>query len=87
MVQQSLVRFEPKSLVRELIAYGEPEAAEKLMTLEPAAIEAIGIRAHQLWSEIMLDKAICLAIVEYVEGAPRPLRRKRRTYAKPSTSR
>ena len=77
---QSKVTFDPKTLVRELIAYGEPEAAATLPTLSSDAIEAIGVRAYSLWVGMMLDKAICLAVVEYIEGAPRPLRRKRRQY-------
>jgi len=85
---ESAVAFEPKDMVRELIAYGEPEAAAKVMDLDTAAIQQIGVRAHQIYSDFsgqrgpMLDTAICLAIVEHLEGKPRPLNRQRRQYPK-----
>jgi hypothetical protein len=85
---ESAVVFEPHKLVRELNAYGEPEAANKITQLETKELLAIGRRAHAIWSTFsgehgpMLDKAICLAIVEYIEGSPRELRRKRRQYPK-----
>jgi hypothetical protein len=72
--------------VPELIAYGEPEAASKLQMLDATELQAIGRRAHAIWSTFsgehgpMLDKAICLAIVEHIEGRPRELKRKRRQY-------
>jgi hypothetical protein len=82
------VAFNPEKIVPELIAYGEPEAAAKLVQLSAQELQVIGRRAHELWSDFtgergpMLDKAICLAVVERVEGQPRDLKRKRRQYPK-----
>ena len=79
------VTFDPRDLVRELVAYGEPEAAELLPHLNEQAIAAIGVLASRHSSgpeNPILDKAICLGIVEFLEGQPRPLRRKRRLYPK-----
>ena len=86
---QSAVIFDPKDMVRELVAYGEPEAAEALPKLDLKALAKIAIRAHSLDSKsvgfvgpVMVDTMICLAIVEHVEGRLRPLKRKRRVYPK-----
>jgi hypothetical protein len=84
----STVVFDPKRLVQELIAFGESEAASKLLLLEANELQAIGRRANAIWNDFTgergptLDKAICLAVVEHVEGKPRELRRKRRQYPK-----
>ena len=85
------VVFDPKNLVKELIAYGEPEAATKLMLLDTQALQAIGRRADAIWSDFSgergptLDKALCLAIVEHIEGKRRELKRKRRVYPRTAT--
>jgi hypothetical protein len=82
---RSTVNFKPHDLVRELLAYGESEAAEKLLQLNDRQIAAIGVLAsahYSAWDRPVLDKAICLGVVEFLEGAARPLRRKRRCYAK-----
>ncbi|MFC7420571.1 hypothetical protein ACFQNF_11880 [Iodobacter arcticus] len=79
------VSFSPRDLVRELLAYGEIDAAEKLMQLDPQAVAAIGVLASNHYSapeNLILDKAICLAVVEFLEGRVRPLKRKRRLYQK-----
>jgi hypothetical protein len=85
---EPIVVFEPDKLSHELVAYGEPEAAEKLICLGPDELRAIGRRAHHIWTGFsgesgpMLDKAICLAVVEHLEGKPRDLKRRRRQYPK-----
>jgi hypothetical protein len=68
----------------ELVAYGEIEAAEKLLHMDTKTILKIGLRAHEQFSEgnLILDKAICLAIVEHIEGKSRELKRKKRSYPK-----
>lgn len=83
-----MIRFDPATMVQQLIAYGEPSAAKHCATLTPAAVEHIGIRAYELWNRvaagrkrgISLDHAICLAIVEHLEGHPRELKRTRRIH-------
>ena len=82
---RSTVTFRPEALVRELNAYGEIEAAEKLVRLGPLAIAAIGVLASRHLSSpanLMIDTAICLGVVEFLEEQARPLRRKRRVYPK-----
>jgi hypothetical protein len=84
---RTTVRFDPKDMVRELLAYGEAEAAKQIMQVSPKAIMAIGVLASRHYSapdNPMLDTAICRAVVEFLEGKARPLRRKRRFYAKSS---
>ena len=82
---RSTVHFDPRDLVRELVAYGETDAAEKLLILDQHAIAAIGVLASRHYSapdNPILDKAICLGVVEFLEGQARPLKRKRRLYPK-----
>ena len=82
---RSKVHFKPGDLVRELMAYGEPEAAEKLQGLDEQAIAAIGVLASRHYSgpdNPILDKAICLGVIEFLEERARPLRRRRRVYLK-----
>jgi hypothetical protein len=84
----SAVVFEPESIVRELITYGEPEAAEKLTSLDPASLQAIGRRAYEISNDFvggrgpMIVTAICEAVVEQIEGKRRPLKHKKRRYPK-----
>ena len=80
---RSTVNFNPRDLVRELVAYGETNAADKLLQLDQQAIAAIGVLASRHYSapdRPILDKAICLGIVEFLEEQTRPLKRKRRLY-------
>ncbi len=80
---RSTVTFEPRDLVKELVAFGETEAAQRLMQLDAQAIAAIGVLASRHYSaddRPFLDKAICRGIVEFLEGQARPLRRTRRKY-------
>ena len=86
---ESAVIFDPKDMVLELIAYGEPEAAEALPKIGLKTLAKIAIRAYSLDAKsiglvgpVMVDTMICLAIVEHVEGKLRPLKRKRRVYPK-----
>lgn len=81
----STVAFDPVDMVKELRAYGEVDAADQIVKLNPEAIRTIGALAHKHYSAStspMLDTAICLGIVEFLEGKTRPLKRKRRVYAK-----
>jgi len=81
----STVHFNPRDLVRELVAYGEMDAAKQLLLLDHEAIAAIGVLAFEHYCDParpILHKAICLGIVEYLEGRARPLKRKRRIYPK-----
>jgi hypothetical protein len=87
---RSTVNFNPRDLARELAAYGEADAAEKLLQLDEREIAAIGVLASRHYSapdRPMLDKAICLGIVEFLEERARPLRRNRRLYAKSTDTR
>jgi len=71
-----------KDLTANLAAYGEGEASAGVAGLSEAdmvRIYEIGYR-HALSGE-NLDRASCLAAVEVLEGAPRPLRRQRRVWA------
>ena len=70
------VAFALEPLARQLQAYGEPQVAEWLLTVDADTHAKISVRAHQIPG--MLDKAICLAAVEVFEGHPRELHRKRR---------
>jgi len=82
---RSTVNFNPRDLVRELVAYGETDAADKLPQLGQQAIAAIGVLASRRYSAAdrpILDKAICLGVVEFLEEHARPLKRKRRLYPK-----
>ena len=82
---RSTVTFKPDRMVRELVAYGEPEAAATLTQLDAEAVAAIGVLASRHYSapdNPMLDTAICRAVVEFIEGTARPLRRRRRVYPK-----
>lgn len=82
------VVFDPQSLVPELIAYGEPEAALRLVQLSSKDLLEIGRLAYTKFRvgpnepDMMVDKAICLAVVEFIEGRSRELKRKRRFYQK-----
>jgi hypothetical protein len=69
------------------VAFGEVDAAEKLLQLDAQSIAAIGVLASRHYSapdRPFLDKAICRGIVEFLEGRARPLRRSRRKYPKES---
>lgn len=82
---RSRINFDPQDLVRELVAFGEIDAAQRITELSPRAIEAIGVLAARHLSapdRPFIDKAICLGTVEFIEGKARPLARKRRTYPK-----
>ncbi len=84
---RSTVNFDPGDLVRELVAFGEVDAADKLLQLDAQSIAAIGVLASRHYSapdRPFLDKAICRGIVEFLEGRARPLRRSRRKYPKES---
>nr|WP_321329375.1 hypothetical protein [Alcaligenes faecalis] len=82
---RSWVTFSPDSLLPELLAFGEVEVANRFTQLDAQAIAAIGVLASRHYSSPdrpFLDKAICMGIVEFIEGQPRPLKRKRRIYPK-----
>ncbi len=82
---RSTVNFNPHDLVKELVAYGETDAADMLLQLDQQGIAAIGVLASKHYSapdRPILDKAICLGIVEFLEERARPLKRKRRLYPK-----
>jgi hypothetical protein len=86
---RSRVYFNPNDLVRELVAYGEIDAAGKIPFLDEHAIAAIGVLASRHYSgpdNPILDKAICLGIVEFIEEKARPLKRRRRLYPKQGAS-
>ncbi len=77
------VSFDPSDLAPQLIAYGEPEAAEALLTMTPETHQQVSVLAGRLLSDnLTIDKAICIAAVHVFEGKARPLRRKRRVYPK-----
>jgi hypothetical protein len=84
---ESKVTFRPVDIAPQLIAYGEPDAAEKLMQLDDSSLHKIGVLAfnNYLVPKTILNKAICLAVIEYLEGTKRELRRKKRVFPKGST--
>ena len=70
------------SLAAELRRFGEEAVATKVESLSAAKIDAIHAQGMQIaFTGTMLLKACCLAAVEAVEGAARPLARKRRRAA------
>ncbi|GGJ98206.1 hypothetical protein GCM10009304_25180 [Pseudomonas matsuisoli] len=83
---ESKVTFRLADIAPQLIAYGEPEAAEKLMQLDDCSLHKIGVLAfdNYLVPKTILYKAVCLAVVEYLEGTKRELRRKKRVFPKGS---
>jgi hypothetical protein len=75
------------SMARQLWRYGEPELAERALVLKPRAVLAIGDRAVELfhegaaakvWPGGPKDGEIMLAVIEHLDGVPRPCRRVRR---------
>lgn len=75
------------SLARQLWRYGEPALAERALGLSPEDVAKIGYRsgmlvlsgdADRVWPDGPQDKAAVLAVMERLEGAPRPPRRARR---------
>lgn len=74
------VAFELAKAAGQLEAYGEHEVAAWLPTIDSDVHARISMRAHQIPG--MLDKAICLACVEILEGKARPLKRRRRAFPK-----
>ena len=76
------VAFDIAPLVRELRAFGEDETAEWLDQVDDATHDNVSRLAMKvlLKEQMTIDKAICLAAVEVLEGISRPLRRKRRNY-------
>ena len=77
------VAFDANTMARELLAYGEPESAAMLANSNAETLAEISVCAGKLLtSTITIDKAVCLAAVEILEGNPRPLRRSRRVYPK-----
>lgn len=78
------ITFRVKDIVPQLMAYGEEEAAEKLEVLSEDDLLKVGELAfnHYLVPKTILDKAICLGVIEHLEGCARELRRKRRIFKK-----
>jgi hypothetical protein len=76
------VAFNPADLVKELQAYGEPTAAERMKFVSQEEHNKISALAMKilLREACVIDKAICLAAIEVFEGSHRPLARKRRVY-------
>jgi hypothetical protein len=73
------VAFKLEDLAPQLEAYGESEAASKLLTVDAATHAQISVVAGKYAGlGHTMDKSICLAAVEVFEGHPRELRRKRR---------
>jgi hypothetical protein len=76
------------SLARELCRYGEPQLADRALRLGPEQVADIGLRTGQLLSSGEADrlwpsgprgdKALLVAVIEQLEGNPRPCARNRR---------
>jgi hypothetical protein len=75
------------SLARQLWRFGEPDLAERAFHLPPEDVANIGFRiamllesgdADRLWPDGPGDKALILAVTEWLEGAPRRSSRMRR---------
>jgi len=77
-------------VARQLEAYGEDQLAPRVFDLSEAAWQKLGERALDYACQpdtpsgagMLIDKALCMAAVEVLEGTRRPLRRKRRVYPK-----
>jgi len=80
---RTYVTFDPNELGQELIAFGEIENALMLSKIDADDYWRISILASRLLFDHPVYKALCLAAVEVLEGAPRPLKRKRRILPKP----
>jgi hypothetical protein len=72
-----------KALIEDLKAYGEDSVAKKIRGLSKGEYDRLSEIAftHSL-SGMLLAKALALAAVEVVEGAPRELMRRRRILPK-----
>ncbi|MCA9623171.1 MAG: hypothetical protein KC731_29330 [Myxococcales bacterium] len=72
-----------KKLVEDLKTYGEDQVATKIRGLSKRDYERLSEIAftHAL-TGMLVAKALALAAVEVVEGAPRDLARKRRIFPK-----
>ena len=79
-----MVWTERTTLAKELWRYGEDELWKRVLTVPKRTMNAIGERAseHLLRGEptaagnsMLIAKALALAAVEVLEGAPRPLQR------------
>lgn len=75
------------SLARELWRHGEPALADQALRLSPDQVADIGRRAGQLFTSREADrlwpggpagKVVLLAVIEQLEGHPRPCARNRR---------
>ena len=76
------VAFDLNVLSLELEAYGESEAAAWLRQISSDVHAKVSESAQTKMVSLgcTTDKAICLAAIEVLEGAPRELRRKKRAY-------
>lgn len=78
------IAFDLHCLAPELRAFGEDQAAKWLVTIDDkthAKVSRLALK-NILAERMFVDKAICLAAVQVFEGSGRPLRRKRRFYAR-----
>jgi len=80
------ISFDLCPLNDELIAYGEGDVAEWLINIDADTHARVSETAQEVLvaENCTIDKAICLAAVAVCEGAPRPLKRKRRVFPRKS---
>ena len=80
-----VVETPPEVLIADLQSYGEDEVAAQVHSLSKGQIERLGqIAFTHACTGMLLAKALSLAAVEVVEGAPRELKRKRRVFKRAS---
>ena len=75
------VEVDRETLALDLRSYGEDELAARVATLDDQQLERIYARADDhLYGDAagLIPKAVALATIEVIEGAPRELRWKRR---------
>jgi len=76
------LRTPRKSLIADLKTYGEDAVAKKIRGLSKREYDRLAdIAFHHSLTGMLLSKALALAAVEVVEGAPRELKRKRRAFS------
>ena len=84
----SIVVTSSLSLARELWRLGEPELAARVLELSLREVLEVGLRAGEMtrarageaiWPEGPRGSEAVLAAIEWLEGSPRPPRRRRRT--------
>ncbi len=89
IVPSSRIQSSRSHIERDLRAYGEDAVAARISSISDEDFARIGERAFayacmptaKKSGGMLLARALALAAIEIIEGAPRELHRKRRVYA------